>query len=48
MRSILLLVLAVALAAPVVLAAQGHTITAVATVRQLCQGMITTSSDALC
>ena len=47
MRSILLLVLAVALAAPAVLAAQGHTITAVATVRQLCQGMITTSSDAL-
>ena len=47
MRSILLLVLAVALAAPAVLVAQGHTITAVATVRQLCQGMITTSSDAL-
>ncbi len=47
MRSILLLVLAVALAAPAVLVAQGHTITAVATVRQLCQEMITTSSDAL-
>ena len=43
-RAGLLLVL---VAAPAALAAQGRTVTAVATVRQLCQGMITTSSDEL-
>ena len=37
-RTGLLLVLVAALAAPAALAAQGRTVTAVATVTQLCQG----------